>query len=1003
MKKIIKFLILTLILILGLACQSNTETLKNQSFEEIEEIIGLEINNNIILLDEINGFGVRYKISHPEIIDNKGKVSLPVFDTDVTITIILDVNGIDVTKDFIVKVKSVSTEEYKKQIKDYLYNSLPTVSNQFDDMNIKNFVIAKFNKLHTDLDNYDNNQDLNEYYISCKNYINELPLTANKIISTLEQLDILYLSFDMSNYSEENYQLLTDIYTNGKNNLFNQESIDDINTLYDSISKELLSVPIETLDDEKAEYIGKLTEKKDEYILNKYITEDEVKSVYEKYVLIINNAETLEEIVNSLDNFDKDLLSIKKEQFVKNLNNLYTTYKDKIHSKENVLKLESIYKDYSLLITLTSSFIDIITSSDNLIKELNSLNESELEFIKYKEESILNVQEIYNTFDKTFYSVQNNELLTTIYDEYKVKIELSLDKNEIIKFIIECEEKLSSVPKDIVEGLSNLINYYTLLKLNDYTDENKLILDNTFEEYTNKIKTAITTDEINNLYNEAINKLKSIEVIDNELIAYKIETLSAFKEYFNSLNKEEYTNENYDLVTNIYNKCISNVETVKSKEDVDNLIAAAKVEIEKIEKLDLVFEAYKKNTLNELLSYYNNIDKDSYNESNYNIITSLYNECKDNISNSTNLADIDSYVKEFKSEVESIEKEKTPIEKLFEIEEDIAYILDLSGMLISEDIILKTYSLYDSVITWKSSNEDVLTSTGIVGENVTKTKVTLSYQVLLDGITYDGVEIVIYVDTATVLPAYYNNIDLSLSGNQLKLQLRSLITTTHKTILSYGDLRYKNPITDVDPNNSNNLILFYMRTSVTSAWDGGSTWNREHVWPQSQGWFKTSGAGADIHHLRPTNPTANSTRGNNPYGEVANRDYYAKKVGSVVYGYLKGGYFEPLDEVKGDVARIILYLLVRYSEADSYSITNVIQSYDILLKWNESDPVDDFEKNRNEKSYEIQGNRNPFIDYPEFANMIYSSTTNISDEVNDDNYSITFTFFGKKYTEFIQL
>ena len=70
-------------------------------------------------------------------------------------------------------------------------------------------------------------------------------------------------------------------------------------------------------------------------------------------------------------------------------------------------------------------------------------------------------------------------------------------------------------------------------------------------------------------------------------------------------------------------------------------------------------------------------------------------------------------------------------------------------------------------------------------------------------------------------------------------------------------------------------------------------------------------------------------------------------------------------------ARIIFYLLVRYSESDSISITNVAKSMDMLLRWNELDPVDDKEIRRNEAVFKIQGNRNPFIDYSHLAKKIW--------------------------------
>ena len=155
---------------------------------------------------------------------------------------------------------------------------------------------------------------------------------------------------------------------------------------------------------------------------------------------------------------------------------------------------------------------------------------------------------------------------------------------------------------------------------------------------------------------------------------------------------------------------------------------------------------------------------------------------------------------------------------------------------------------------------------------------------------------------------------------------------------------------------------------------GGVIWNREHVWAQSIGWFSTSGAGADAHHLRPEDPTVNSTRGNLPFGKV-NGGTEAKLSSTNGGGgsncYYGGGYFEPQDASKGDVARILFYLFVRYTEADRYNVTTIAQSWTLLLQWNELDPVDEWEMNRNDVVESIQGNRNPFIDYPSLASDIW--------------------------------
>ena len=154
------------------------------------------------------------------------------------------------------------------------------------------------------------------------------------------------------------------------------------------------------------------------------------------------------------------------------------------------------------------------------------------------------------------------------------------------------------------------------------------------------------------------------------------------------------------------------------------------------------------------------------------------------------------------------------------------------------------------------------------------------------------------------------------------------------------------------------MILFYTGASVPKT-DNMNVWNREHVWAQSLSkyesggqWFGESGAGADAHHIRPCNPSVNSSRGNDKFGTSS-------------------GYYEPTDEFKGDVARIIFYMMVRYTQADSFTFTSVAESLDILLEWNELDPVSPLEENRNDVVEDIQGNRNPFIDYPEFAEEIW--------------------------------
>lgn len=231
------------------------------------------------------------------------------------------------------------------------------------------------------------------------------------------------------------------------------------------------------------------------------------------------------------------------------------------------------------------------------------------------------------------------------------------------------------------------------------------------------------------------------------------------------------------------------------------------------------------------------------------------------------------------------------------------------------------------------------------------------------------------VDAAS---SYYSGISDSAYGSTLKSSLRTLISKQTYTS-TYDDCKDPSIVKKTDGNASGTkIVLFWSGINISPTWDGGTTWNREHVWPQSKGWFTTSGAGADLHHIRPVDPSVNSSHNNNPYGVVSTSDYCHTSTanGSVtIDAKCKNGVFEPGDDKKGDTARIIFYLLVRYSQSDSYPITNVATSMDLLLEWNRLDPVDASEQRRNEAVYGIQGNRNPFIDDSFYADLIWGGAT----------------------------
>ena len=213
----------------------------------------------------------------------------------------------------------------------------------------------------------------------------------------------------------------------------------------------------------------------------------------------------------------------------------------------------------------------------------------------------------------------------------------------------------------------------------------------------------------------------------------------------------------------------------------------------------------------------------------------------------------------------------------------------------------------------------------------------------------------------------------------LRTALTSLIHPTSVPSYSGGGDTHLSTVlqyADEDPDNSQNMIYLYTRDSVKK--NAASSWNREHVWPQSlsNNCWGTGRAGTDLLHLRPTYNTTNSTRGNDKYGNVSNGT--TRVYNGITYGYSSGGEFMPLDSVKGDVARIIMYVWTSYH--DEYgsklpAITNVFESFDTLMEWHTNDKPDIMEGNRNDyaEKQSMQKNRNPFVDHPEYAWKIFGN------------------------------
>ncbi|WP_327000213.1 endonuclease [Dactylosporangium sp. NBC_01737] len=218
------------------------------------------------------------------------------------------------------------------------------------------------------------------------------------------------------------------------------------------------------------------------------------------------------------------------------------------------------------------------------------------------------------------------------------------------------------------------------------------------------------------------------------------------------------------------------------------------------------------------------------------------------------------------------------------------------------------------------------------------------------------------------------------TGTALRTALHTIIKVQSK--ITYDQVWDALKDTDQDPNNSSNVILLYSGRSQSKTTNGGGAndWNREHVWAKSHGDFGTAtGPGTDVHHLRPEDVSVNAARGNKDF------DLGGSAVSEAPGCLTDSDSFEPRAAVKGDVARMIMYMAIRYEGDDGWADLEInnsvgngsaprIGKLSVLLQWHQQDPPDAFEKRRNERIYAAwQHNRNPFIDHPEWAAAIWGS------------------------------
>lgn len=266
----------------------------------------------------------------------------------------------------------------------------------------------------------------------------------------------------------------------------------------------------------------------------------------------------------------------------------------------------------------------------------------------------------------------------------------------------------------------------------------------------------------------------------------------------------------------------------------------------------------------------------------------------------------------------------------------------------------------------------------------------------------------------TDFDGYYANTDIydpDVEYVELQTELHNLMIETHHTYPKYSEaLNHFKAGADLSDTTNYMMEFYWSGTQVhrnansSNRYEdnAGNTYtlNREHVWPKSKsnGLFtevdfsthNDAGAGSDILHIRPAVAETNSAHWAWKYGYVDKTGAYASEIveGETTAGWIDSSQqiFEPKDEFKGDTARILLYVYMHYSNAygevnkwcGSLPLLQVIVNddqniqdvYDILIEWNKLDPVSEMETLRNDYAFTVQGNRNPFVDYPSLVDRM---------------------------------
>ncbi len=258
------------------------------------------------------------------------------------------------------------------------------------------------------------------------------------------------------------------------------------------------------------------------------------------------------------------------------------------------------------------------------------------------------------------------------------------------------------------------------------------------------------------------------------------------------------------------------------------------------------------------------------------------------------------------------------------------------------------------------------------------------------------------------IPSNYYNSATGLTGYALKSELSNIISNGHIN-RGYSNLYNGYVTTDTDnyyendgsvldiysenPNGNDPYNYTHNNNKCGNYSNESDCYNREHLMPQS--WFSShSPMKNDINQVYPTDGKVNGRRSNYPLADVASASWTSQngsKLGSCADSGYSGTVFEPIDEFKGDVARVYFYMATRYenqigswenANASSDAVLDgssdkVFEDWylEVLLQWNNQDPVSQKELDRNNAAYNYQGNANPFIDHPEWVNAIWGGGT----------------------------